>query len=72
MVQPAIAKYMFKLLIIICFKYTNIDQRKKYYLADVEELDSPSRILLEKLHLEADKKRKFSIISRGDAGKNKM
>ncbi|KAJ6638528.1 hypothetical protein Bhyg_11264, partial [Pseudolycoriella hygida] len=40
--------------------HTNTAQTKKYYLVDVENLDSPARLLLEKLHFEADKRRKFS------------
>lgn len=39
-----------------------MNESKKYYLADVEDLDSPARLLLERLHFEADKKRKFSTI----------
>lgn len=50
-------------------KYTNINQTKKYYLADVEDLDSPARLLLEKLNFEADEKRKFSTIPTEDAEK---
>lgn len=45
---------------------------KKYYLADVEDLDSPARLLLERLHFEADKKRKFSTIPTVDADKKSM
>ncbi|XP_037027542.1 uncharacterized protein LOC119068165 [Bradysia coprophila] len=49
--------------------YTNVHQTRKYYLADVEDLDSPARLLLEKLHCEADKKRKFSTIPAGKTEK---
>lgn len=53
--------FLFKLLTMVLYlKYTNVNETKKYYLADVEDLDSPARLLLEKLHFEADKKRKFS------------
>ncbi len=54
--------FLFKLLTnVLYLKYTNVkNETRKYYLADVEDLDSPARLLLEKLHFEADKKRKFS------------
>lgn len=62
------AKYL-NLLTIFYLKYTKINQTKKYYLADVEDLDSPARLLIEKLHYEADKKRKFSSIPTDGLGK---
>lgn len=66
-----------KLVFVITYetfylKYTNVNQTKKYYLTDAEDLDSPARLLLEKLHNEADKKRKMSTIPIEDAEKKSL